>query len=162
MLPQLVQGPGHLLGILPCRKLGFLQQANPANQMLEHFLASGVVLAATTPGFLQGSPLLLQLTLCPAQFFQPLLGLQDLDLQFLAVGWTRRGRRCRRGQSCAAGRLEFGIDEIGLVSVGRHRADYRRRLAGIQMRSLRLGNCGSTVVLRARARRVPAGSGRRG
>ena len=109
------QRPGHLFGVAARVELGFLQEAHPAGQTLQHLFAAGLEFGAPPPRFLQRHPLPLQLFLRAFEFHQPLLGFRDAGVKLLARGRTTRSAGGGGGKRRLLPGMKIAIHKICLI-----------------------------------------------
>ena len=93
---QIGERLGHLFGVAPGVEFGFLEQAEPARQVVDHFLPAGLEFHLAAARFLQRGALAFQLLLRALQFGQLLLGFDHFRVHLLARRRALRPRPRRR------------------------------------------------------------------
>ena len=116
-----VSGLDHLLGVAAGVELGFLEQAEAAREVVDHFLPAGLEFRLAAAHFLQRGAFALQILLRALQFGEFLLRFDDLAVHLLAGRARAAGRRAGGGgRSGDLVRLKIGVHKLRRIVIGSH------------------------------------------
>jgi hypothetical protein len=119
---EIGDGLDHLLGVAARVELGFFEQAEPAREIVNHFLAAGLEFRLAAAQFLERGTFAFEIVLRAFQFGEFLLRLDDLAVHFVARGRAERvagGTRRREGRLV---RLKIGVNKFGGIVFSSHEA----------------------------------------
>ena len=108
---EIGDGLDHLLGFAARVELGFLQQAEAAREIVDHFLAAGLEFVLAAAQFLERGAFAFQIVLRALEFGELLLRLDDLAVHLVARGRAERVAR-GRGEGRLV-RLKIGVHKLG-------------------------------------------------
>ena len=117
---EIADGLDHLLGVAAGVELGFLEQAEAAREVADHFLPAVLEFKLAAAQFLQCGAFALQFLLRAFQLGEFLLRLDDLAVHFLA---GRRAQRVGEGRAGRLVRLKIGVHKLRCIVFGSHVAN---------------------------------------